>query len=192
MVDLPPRLEDLQPGDVQLFRGSGFFGWLTRTKCWSDVGHVEVVISPTLAVTARSEGVRAFPIRADYLYVYRPTVPFDLGAAWTWFTTVDPQDGIAPNQQGYDWWGLALSFYARKQGRTNKKMFCSEACARFLKKGKVEAWADDFDCDAISPAQFKQSPVLKRLRRLAGAVPPVGSGGQPLAAGGGRPSQEDR
>lgn len=145
----------LQPGDVLLYKGSGFFGWLTRQKTWSDVGHVEVYMGDGVTATARSEGVRLFPVRDDHTYIYRPVQPFDREAALHWFKA-------NAEGQGYDWLGLVSAFVARRQGHRNK-MFCSECCVRVLRWGGVDVFEAGCDADTVSPAQFKQTPALKKV-----------------------------
>lgn len=62
--------------------------------------------------------------------------------------------------QTYDYLGILFSFYARKQGRENNKMWCSEYLVRddrvSVDGGKL--FADDVDADAISPADVAKSP----------------------------------
>ena len=145
----------LQPGDVQLFRGSGLMGFIVRQKTWSDVGHVEVYMGDGLAATARSDGVRLFPVRDDHCYVYRPVASFNREAALIRFKA--EADG-----QGYDWLGLVSAFIARRAGHRNK-MFCSECVTRVLRWGGVDVFEAGCDADSVSPAQFKQTPALRRV-----------------------------
>lgn len=139
----------LRPGDVLLYRGL----WAIRIKTWSDVGHCEVYIGDGHTITAKSGGVKVYPFEVpDLAYVYRPIGAFDLAAARAWF------DAEA-NGQGYDYLGLFLSFYAVKQGRDNRKMFCSEVSTRFLEAGGVCPFGES-DADAIAPAEFRRTPAL--------------------------------
>jgi cell wall-associated NlpC family hydrolase len=152
--------KDLQPGDVLLYKGTGFFGWLTRTKTWSPVGHVEIYIGNGVTITASAQlGVAYHPLRVPHsrlLYVRRPKTPFNLPAAILWFET-------SAKGQKYDTFGLFRAFFLRKAGAKDK-MWCSEVSDSFLRAGEVFL----FDCqyaapETISPAQFLQTNDLHNI-----------------------------
>lgn len=154
-------LPDLLPGDVLLYGGGGPLYWAIRTKTWSDVGHVELYIGDDRTVTAKLRGgVDEYPFTTKNLrYVYRPlTATWDREQAFTRFDA-------EMRGQKYDWKGLLASFYAVKQGRENNRAFCSEAVTRVLRWGGVEPFNPDFDADAVAPAQFKQTPMLRCVWR---------------------------
>lgn len=145
---------DLQIGDILLYKGSGIFGWLTRTKTWSDVGHVEIYVGNHTTITASAaRGVDFHPLRLDFKklrYVRRPLQKLNLGAAIKWFVT-------NAKGQKYDGWGLFRSFVLVKQGVKNLRMFCSEVSDAFLRGGGVFLFDKSLPPDAVSPAQFKQT-----------------------------------
>jgi cell wall-associated NlpC family hydrolase len=148
---------DLQPGDVLLYTGTGFFGWLTRTKTWSPVGHVEIYAGKGKTVTASVQfGVNFHPLRCPHkklLYVRRPKTPFDLVAATEWFLN-------GPRGQDYDSFGLFRAFFLRKPGAKNK-MWCSEISDLYLRAGKVELFDNQHaNPETIAPAQFLQTNDL--------------------------------
>lgn len=149
--------KDLRPGDVLLYKGTGFFGWLTRTKTWSPVGHVEIYAGKGKTVTASAPlGVNYHPLRLPHkklLYIRRPKTPFNLTAATIWFL-----NGV--RGQKYDTFGLFRAFFLRKPG-AHDKMWCSEVSDGYLRAGEVYL----FDCqhatpESISPAQFLQTNDL--------------------------------
>lgn len=151
-------LPDLVPGDVLLYRGTGWVSQAIRIKTWSDVSHAELYVGEGRTVTARLKGGADYfrVTDRDLAYIYRPH--------HTW--AADPalaQFDQAMRGQKYDLLGLLLSFYAVRQGRDNRRAFCSEVVTRVLRWGHVEPFAIDFDADAVAPAQFKQTPALWRI-----------------------------
>lgn len=148
---MPAPLPPLRPGDVLLFRGSGFFSWWIRTKTWSPVSHCEGVVSPTEVVAARNAGVRRYPLTRTHLYaVMRPEEPFDLSAAMTWFAA-------HAEGQKYDWQGLA-NFINLRWGKSEGKQFCSELLVRWFRAGGIRPFHDTYDADKTSPGMFLSSP----------------------------------
>lgn len=166
----------LLPGDVLLFARTGLFNRLIQLKTWSAVSHVEVVAIPgapffrapqrwTFNTVASRNGVGVglyAPDLSQLHSVYRPTVPFDQATALDWFW----RDA---NRQGYDWLGLLAFFNAKRQGRENSKMFCSEFAARYLRIGGVDAF-NGYDADGIAPSEFCKSVLLQKLQVIDGRV----------------------
>lgn len=141
----------LQPGDVLLYSGSGFFSRLIQMKTWSRYSHVEVYDDDAECVASRDGiGVGRYPLRVDGLRVIlRPLPTFDPVPARVWFATVDGQP--------YDWFGLLAFTSAKRQGRNNWKMFCSEFACRFMRAGGIDPF-NKYDADGISPGEFMKSP----------------------------------
>lgn len=149
---MPQPLPALRPGDVLLYRGSGFWSWWIRTKTWAPVSHCEGVVSPTEVVAARNAGVRRYPLTRTHLYaVARPEEPFDVVAAMAWFR--DHAEG-----QGYDWWGLANFINWRIGGKPEAKQFCSELLVRWFRAGGIHPFNDTYAPDKTSPGMFLASP----------------------------------
>lgn len=146
----------LTPGDVLLYRPTGFFGKLIALKTWSDVSHVEVYIGDGRSVASRDgKGVGNYPFRdTELMYVLRPQAHFNLARAMNWFKTVDGQ--------GYDWLGLLVFENLRRTGRSDK-MWCSNFAARFMRAGlpaDFHLFGTNLDADKVAPSTFLSSPNL--------------------------------
>lgn len=152
----PIREQDLLPGDVLLYKGTGFFGWLTRLKTWAPVGHVEIYIGHGQTVTASAPlGVNYHPLRCPHsrlLYVRRPRAPFNVFAANAWFEQ-------SAKGQKYDTFGLFRAFFLRKPG-AHDKMWCSEVSDAYLRAGEVLLFDEHLSPETIAPAQFLQTNDL--------------------------------
>ena len=64
--------------------------------------------------------------------------------------------------QGYDYVGILWSFFARRQGRENNSMFCSEYIIRDDRQaceGPTFLMSDETDADGVSPADIVRSPA---------------------------------
>lgn len=148
------ELPRLLPGDVLLYAGGGFFSRVIQFKTWSRYSHVEIYDGHGRSVAARDGiGVGRYPLRLDGLRaILRPKEPFDVEAAREWFKTVDGQP--------YDWFGLLAFTSAKRQGKENWKMFCSEFATRHLRQGKVDPFSD-YDADGIAPGEFIKSAALR-------------------------------
>lgn len=144
---------NLRPGDVLLYTGGSFFSRLIQFKTWSRYSHVEVYDGEGLSVASRDgQGVGRYPLRMDGLRVIlRPLGKFDVEAARAWFPTVDGQP--------YDWFGLLAFTSAKRQGKNNWKMFCSEFACRYLRAGGVDPFSK-YDADGIAPGEFIKSSTL--------------------------------
>lgn len=152
------QLSDLLPGDVLLYKGRGVFGWLTRTKTWADVGHVEVYVGDGISVTAaKHKGVNYYPVNLgkDLRYVLRPITSVDITSGVEWFES-------NARGQKYDTWGLFKAFYLRKSGAKDK-MWCSEIVDAFLRACGVNVFASDLPPDAVAPSQFLQTNDLTKV-----------------------------
>jgi hypothetical protein len=146
-------LAQLQCGDVLLYSGSGFFSRLIQMKTWSKYSHVEVFDCDDRCVASRDGiGVGRYPFRVDGLRVIlRPLPKFDPAPARLWYATVEGQP--------YDWFGLLAFTSAKRQGKNNWKMFCSEFATRFLRSGGIDPF-NGYDADGIAPGEFMKSPTF--------------------------------
>lgn len=152
----------LKPGDVLLYRGSGFISWFIRVKSWSPVNHVEIYIGDGCTISARASGVNIFRLITDGLYeVWRPTQTLQLSKAMAWFCE-------KARYQRYDWWGLFRFFNLGKPSLD--KQFCSEVSMRFLRAGGVELFNPTVDADKVSPGMFRHISE-DRGRRVYAAHP---------------------
>lgn len=158
-------LGEARPGDVLLFsRQESWYGRAIAIKTWSRFTHVEVaVVRDRLGVftyTSRNgEGVNLYaPELGGLALVLRPAVPFDQARALTWSRSTIGQ--------GYDYVGLLAFFLARYQGRENGRMFCSEACTRYLRAGGADLFPAA-DADTIAPRDFSINPYLRVVWRSA-------------------------
>lgn len=149
-----PALSMLAPGDLLLYDRPSFLGTAIKFKTWSDVSHVELVVDTTKSISARQEGVNEFPIDLHGLrYVLRPTVPILLRDGLDWFYR-------EAQGQKYDYIGLFAFFVAKLRGKENEAQFCSEICARILKKCNVHLLHPTKDADTYAPSTFKDSPLV--------------------------------
>lgn len=145
----------LLPGDVLLFSRKGFFNTLISIKTWSRFSHVEVVIGPSRVFASRNgEGVSFYPIDLKGLaLVLRPTMTVDIKAGIAW-----ARDSNVIGQP-YDWAGLLNFTNARRVGRENGRMFCSEAATRFLRRCGFDPFPR-CDADTIAPRDFDVCPLF--------------------------------
>lgn len=153
---LPPTiLPSIRPGDLLLYRRTGFFSWLIRVKTWSQISHVETYLGDGITHAAREKaGVGRFPISFDGLVkVRRPLQRFDLKLAWLYVLLTEGQK--------YDWFGLMRFFTIGKGNQT--KQFCSENATRLARCGKVEPFSSETDADAVSPSMLDHTPAYKTI-----------------------------
>lgn len=153
-----PILE-AKPGDVWLYSRTDVVSRLIAMKTWSRYTHVEIAFvnrrkdSGLELFTSRiTDGVEFYPPDLSGLaLVLRSRRPFNQVAATTWANSVVGQP--------YDLLGLSAFWFAELQGKENGRQFCSEACARVLRRG----WIDLFpgaDCDAIAPSYYSHNPRI--------------------------------
>lgn len=141
----------LQPGDICLYAGTGFFSKLIQLKTWSRISHTEVYMGSGISYASRDGiGVRSFPFRDHGLAaVMRPVDAFDREAAVQWHNT----QAVG---QKYDWLGLFRFFTLGEQ--STDKQFCSEYAVRLLRAGGAQVFAPGYDADLVSPGMFLSSP----------------------------------
>lgn len=142
----------LLPGDLLLYRSSGLMGRAIQLKTSSKVTHCEIYIGSGRTIASRPGiGVDTFDFKTDNLaMILRPLAPVDVQAMVNWHVT-------EAKGQGYDWVGLALGFIARKWGRENNKMWCSEHSTRAYRQGNIEPFRRGVDADSIHPGDFFKS-----------------------------------
>lgn len=147
----------VQPGDVLLYRGGGFFSKLIALKTWHNISHVEIYAGGLQNAASRDGiGVGMYDVRENGLVaILRPTGDFDINAALDWFETVIGQK--------YDWLGLLrFAWFGRIPTGNNNKQFCSEFATRFLRAGGCDPFPRE-DADAVAPYQFKFSAELELI-----------------------------
>lgn len=137
----------LRPGDCLLYTPTGFFGYAISIKTWHRISHCELYVGRGWSAASRDGvGVNLYPLRMEQLaHILRPTQPFDVDQALTWFDTV--------RGQKYDWWGL-LRFFTWTDEQPHDRMFCSECVTRIYRHGGFEPFQPDEDADGIAPFQF--------------------------------------
>jgi hypothetical protein len=145
---------DLIPGDVLLYKATGFYGKVIALKTWHNIGHVEVYIGESRSAASRDrKGVGLYPVRfADLAYVLRPIVPFQLRAALDWFH----RDA---NGLPYGWADL-LFFAGLNINR--KGIVCSPFATQFLRAGGVPVFNKEM-AERIAPFQFQTSELLAQV-----------------------------
>lgn len=151
---------ELQPGDVLLYQGRGFFSWAIRVKTFSPVSHVELAAGDGRAFASRDgEGVGTYPLRKDDLYaILRPTVPF---TEFEWDALVKVQAHSIG--QAYDWWGLFGFFHPGTGVDGTSKAFCSEHIARLFKLAGRPLFGFAYPSDKVTPGMFLACPLLDTI-----------------------------
>lgn len=154
-------------GDVALFNRNGIYNKLIAVKTWSRFTHCEVFVEQ---MNPDGVNLKTFTSRNGLgklsgVNVYEPDfnglamvlrlddrITFDQAKAWEWAKTTIGQK--------YDLVGLVAFFWAKRQGIDNGAMFCSEACARFLRKGGADVFRGA-DADTIAPRDFSVNALLR-------------------------------
>lgn len=184
VATVPIDLAQLRRGDLLLYGGGGIFNLVIQTKTWSHFSHVEVFDGRGLdgvpyALASRNNiGVNRYLLRTDGLrLVLRPMLDLDFEAGARWFET-------EARFQPYDWWGLLAFTSAKWQGKENKKQFCSEFAARYLRraigwmtihpearKGSARSLAalgldpwNGYDADGLAPGEMAKSALLYEVQ----------------------------
>ncbi len=154
----PSIYSDLKLGDVLLYRTASLFGWIIRTKTWSDVNHSETYIGNGLSAASRDhKGVGTYPLRLDglkYVLTSKEAIPH-FGDGLLWHRTCIGQ--------GYDMWGVIRNFI-NLGGTSRVRQWCSEHTARFAKRSGYFPFGE-LDSTKVSPSMFLASPVYK-IRRV--------------------------
>lgn len=136
----------LKPGDLLIYRPTGFLGWVIATKTWMRWSHVEIAVRPGVSIGARPEGVNYYATRWGKLgAVMRPMQPVNYAEAMAWF------DAKAKGQS-YDVLGLMRFFTWGKQSTT--KQFCSEMATRWYRAGGLDPFKG-MDADLIPPGWYR-------------------------------------
>ena len=145
-------LKILEPGDMLVYSGSGFFSKLIKFKTASEWTHVAVYIGGgRMREFKEGVGAQECDLRIQNLaMIRRPQCRWDREKSDRFWASV--QD------QGYDYVGLFWSFYARKQGRQNNKMFCSEYVTRDCRYAtECLAFSEETDADGVTPEDLAKS-----------------------------------
>lgn len=103
-------------------------------------------------------GVAIYPLRTQGLsFVLRPTAPFNLREALTWFFA-------HAEGQRYDWLGLLRFAWRAKvvPNRFDNRQFCSEFAARFYRAGGFDPFNKQ-DADAVAPFMFLYCPFFLQV-----------------------------
>lgn len=145
-------LKIMKPGDLLVYSGSGFFSRLIKFKTASEWTHVAVYVGDgKMREFKEFAGAQEVEFRSHNIgMIRRSRCEWNKEKADAFWQEV--------NKQGYDYVGLFWSFYARKQGRKNEKMFCSEFAAReHYKSTGCHAVSEETDADGVSPADLAKS-----------------------------------
>jgi|GEM_PF-2353222 len=144
----------LLPGDVILYRPSGFFGRVIAIKTWHGVAHCEGYVGSGWSVASREgKGADIYRLRNDatVAHVLRPKVPCDVSSGIRWFTE---------HLQGepYGWLDL-LAFVGL--GYDGPGVICSVALSMFYRRGcGLPLFANEPDAK-IAPCTFLLSELLQ-------------------------------
>lgn len=148
-------LKLLQPGDLLIYSGSGFFSRLIKLKTYSEWTHVAIYLGGGKQREFREgAGAQEVPFRTQNLGMIKRRY-----GVWSRERSDEYWEEV--KDQGYDYWGLILGFLARRQGRENKSMWCSEYVTRD-DRNAVEGqhlFSDEIDADGVSPADVGRSPA---------------------------------
>lgn len=147
-------LEIVRPGDILVYSGKSIFSVIIRFKTYSRATHVARYIGDGQQREFKEfRDAQQVPLRVENLIaIYRPV------GLWHRFRSDRFWNEV--KDQGYDYVGLVWSFFARKQGRKNNKMFCSEYVVRDDRIASDGPFliADHIDADGVAPADIDRSP----------------------------------
>jgi cell wall-associated NlpC family hydrolase len=157
-------LKILRPGDLLLYRTNNPLGRGIQLKTYSKVTHCEIYIGAGRTIASREfHGVDTFDFRPEYLAaILRPVSLVDVPTMLRWHVR-------EAKGQGYDYLGLFLGFFARRWGRENKRMWCSEHTTRAYRRGGLEPFREGVDADSIAPGDLFKSAKFK-LRWMSAAL----------------------
>lgn len=145
----------LRPGDLLFYSGTGFFSRMIKFKTASEWTHVAVYVGNGLQREFKElQDAQEVPFRTANLGMIKRR----LG---NWDPQLSAEFWSTVKDQKYDYIGILLSFYARKQGRLNNKMFCSEYVIRDDRRAvtdEVKLVADEIDADGVTPEDVSKSP----------------------------------
>jgi hypothetical protein len=149
-------LKLLLPGDLLLYSSNGLMGRAIRLKTSSVVTHSEIYIGHGRTIASRDGvGVDTYDFTTKNLaIILRPTEPVDVAKMVHWH--VNKAKG-----QKYDWVGLFNGFIARKWGKENGKMFCSEHNTRAYREGGFNPFRARVDADSIHPGDLFKSAKFR-------------------------------
>lgn len=149
----------LKPGDMLVYSSDGFFGKAIKFKTASEFTHVAVYIgNGEQREFKEGKGAQQVPFRSlNLVAIKRPYGKWDKEKSDQLWEEVKTQT--------YDYVGLFWSFYARKVGRHNNAMFCSEYYARdyAVSVGEPMLFSEDVDADSVTPGNCYQSPSCWRV-----------------------------
>lgn len=145
-------LKILQPGDVLIYSGTGFFSRLIKFKTASEWTHAAVYIGGGKQREFKEgAGPQEVELRLKNLSLIRRS-------HCVWSREKSDQFWEEVKTQGYDYIGLFWSFYARVQGRNNDKMFCSEYVVRDSRHSTgCPVVSEETDADAVTPEDLGKS-----------------------------------
>lgn len=149
--------EELQSGDVLLYRPSSLIGLLICIKSWTMLSHSEIYYGQGKVIAARQSGVDIYDERIDkhLRFVRRPVLSpgkqFDVAGA---YKAVQPMLGKA-----YEIRAL-FDFYLPWKRHYHANRICSSVVTVALRGGGVEPFNPKVDADDIAPAQLWQTPEL--------------------------------
>jgi hypothetical protein len=145
---------EMNPGDILLYRPTGFIGWAIAWRTFSNWAHVEVYVGSGVSVASRNGiGVAKYPLRREQLgKVLRPYAWPDLATGMRWFHAV--ADG-----QRYDFAAI-LRFmlpHIITRDLDLDRQICSAFATRFMRQCGVDIVAKDCDADLVAPSDIAKS-----------------------------------
>jgi uncharacterized protein YycO len=150
----------LLPGDVCLYRSSGFYGRVIALKTWHPIAHVECYVGNAQSVASRNGiGTGLYPVRTqDLAIVCRPKVPIDIKKAMRWFGS--------RAHRPYGWLDL-LQFVGLDIDAPG--IVCSPFVTEFLRAGGLDPFNGE-PAAQIAPFEFEISNVFDKFPFTPGVM----------------------
>lgn len=149
--------EELQIGDILLYKPTDWIGWMICCKTWSMVCHVECYCGNGKVVAARPGGVDIYPERIDrsLRYVRRPVIGpgarFNISGA---MNCIHHMLG-----KSYQVSGL-FKFYLPWHHRHKATRICSSVATVWLRGGGCEPFNPSIPADDVAPSMLLQTNDL--------------------------------
>lgn len=142
---------DLRPGDCLLYKPSSVFGTIIKLKTWHAISHVEIYDGTGWSWASRDGvGVNRYPVRTDYIGVWRPTPALNLVAADLY--------GHSMIGTPYGWPELLAFVGITVKG---KGVFCSEFATLWYRAAGFDPFPGENAID-VAPFEFSINPDFQR------------------------------